>query len=149
MYKPRYIQYLNLPKIPNDIITQAISNIPACIEKYSKPNSNYIWTDFDNKNLDAWCKKNICADIYFAFQIMTGDLKIHKDIGTQIKFCYIIEPGGDNVLTTFYGEDSLTPLDSYLIEAEKWHILKVDTYHGVTNMEPNKIRFSVTGRIFE
>ena len=171
MYKPRNLQYINLPKIPSDIIEVAIKNIPTCIssaqaKKYATvqerdsdhedgkkkflqvSNSKYIWTDFENDALDSWCKQNICKDMYFAFQIMTGDVPIHKDIGTSVKFCYLIQPGGDNVITTFYDEDKTTPLDSYCIELEKWHILKVYANHGVSNFVSDGIRFSVTGRIF-
>ena len=171
MYKSRNLQYINLPTIPRDIIEVAIKNIPTCIsnaqaKKYATvqerdsnqedgktkflhvTNSTYIWSDFENQALDAWCKQNICKDMYFGFQIMIGDVAIHKDIGTSIKFCYLIQSGGDNVITTFYDDDKVTPLDSYCIELEKWHILKVNTCHGVSNFAPEKVRFAVTGKIF-
>ena len=171
MCKLRNLQYINLPKIPNDLVEVAVKNIPTCISnaratKYSNvqerdsilkdgktkflhvTDSTYIWTDFENQSLDAWCKQNICKDMYFGFQIMIGDVAVHKDAGTSIKFCYLIQTGGDNVITTFYNDDKITPLDSYCIELEQWHILKVNTWHGVSNFAPDQIRFAVTGKIF-
>lgn len=150
MYKPRYVQYINLPQIPIDIIQSSIANIPNYLSNESiKRGSSYIWTDYQNAKLDSWCKHNICKDMYFAFQVMTADVQIHKDVGTKTKFCYILKTGGDNVITSFYDDDKTTLLDSYCIVPEQWHILKVDTYHGVTNIHPGEIRFSITAKIFE
>jgi tartrate dehydratase alpha subunit/fumarate hydratase class I-like protein len=171
MYPSRYLQYINLPQIPRHIIEPAVANIPVCLaqarqqatvasdqkdlESQSQqqkflhvPASAYIWTDFENQALDAWCKQNICTDIYFAFQIMTGDVAVHKDKGTEIKFCYLIQSGGPEVMTTFYQADKTSVLDSYHIDQHRWHILKVNEYHGVSNIIPGQVRFSVTGRIF-
>jgi hypothetical protein len=149
MYKPRYIQYIHLPTIPQDIVAEAVANIPLHLDRSIRyANDNYRWSDFDNTRLDAWCKSNICQDIYFAFQLMTGDLSMHKDNVTKTKFNYLIQTGGDSVITTFYNNDK-EMIESYSVETNRWHIIKVDTYHGVSNVQPGQIRFSVTGRIFE
>ena len=144
MYKPRYIQYVNLPKIPADII----SSLPQDIESYNKETQgNYHWTNTHNEQLNEWAQQHISNDIYFAFQMMTGDLERHKDIGTLTKFVYIIDTGGCNVVTKFW-DDDLRLLDEYVIEPHRWHILKADTYHSVEGIEADKHRWSVTARIF-
>lgn len=149
MYKSRYIQYIHLPTIPQDIVAEAVSNIPLHLNN-SIPsiNDTYYWSDFDNRQLDSWCKSNICQDIYFAFQLITGNLSLHKDNITKTKFNYLIQTGGDSVITTFYNNNKEI-IESYSIEINRWHIIKVDTYHSVSNVQPGQIRFSVTGRIFE
>ena len=149
MYKPRYIQYINLPKVPAEILQKAVDNIPTCLEKFERPNNPYTWTDFDNTELDAWGKLNISQELYYAFQIMTDNMKIHKDTVTKTKFCYVIQTGGENVITSFYDEDQTTILDTYCIEQDRWHLLKADTYHGVSNLNHGNIRFSITAKIFE
>ena len=101
-----------------------------------------------NKEVNAWCQENICADMYFAFQIMNGNLGIHKDFGTKTKLIYLLELGGENVITNFYEDDKITVTHSYVIESHRWHILKADSYHSVINVEPGKYRFSITGRVF-
>lgn len=144
MYKPRYIQYINLPKVPEDIIL----DLPKDINLYqTQGNGNYHWTESHNAKLNEWAQKNICREMYFAFQLMTGDLPIHKDIGTLTKFVYIIEPGGSTVLTKFW-DDEYNLLDEYVIEKNQWHILKADTNHSVEGIETNKLRWSITARIF-
>jgi hypothetical protein len=144
MYKPRYIQYINLPAIPVDII----NNLPRSLNSYElQNNGNYNWTDSCNTQLNDWAQKNICSEMYFAFQFMTGDIPIHKDIGTKTKFVYIIETGGSKVCTKFW-DDDYNLLDEYCIEKNRWHILKADTNHSVEGIESNLIRWSVTARIF-
>ena len=144
MYKSRYIQYVNLPEIPEDIILE----LPKDINLYqTQCNNNYHWTNSHNAKLNAWAQKNICSEIYFAFQIMTGDLPIHKDIDTQTKLVYLLETGGTSVFTKFW-DDNFCLLDEYIINKNKWHILKADTYHSVEGVEKDQIRWSVTARIF-
>ena len=144
MYKSRYIQYVNLPSIPEDII----QNLPTKLDVYKKETiENYHWTDSFNEKLNAWAQENICKDIYYAFQMMTGDIPRHKDIDTKTKFVYIIDTGGSNVVTRFWDNDHML-LDEYIIEPFRWHILKADTYHSVEGIETDRYRWSVTARIF-
>jgi hypothetical protein len=149
MLKKRYIQYLNLPRIPDSIL----SKIPLDPEMYTtwtnghKNLDNYKWSDLYSQELNTWCKEYVCADMYFGFQIMFGHNEMHKDRDTLTKINYVITLGGDNVTTAFY-DDQSTLLDAYCIEPHRWHIFKADTYHQVQNLEPGQVRFSVTGRIF-
>lgn len=144
MYKEKYVRYLNLTTIPDDIIAE----LPADINLYNKNTfQNYHWTDSFNKKLNEWAQHHICNDMYFAFQIMTGDLPIHKDIDTKTKLVYLLQSGGNNVVTKFWDDDK-NLLDTYNIEKHRWHILKVDTYHSVEGIEENKFRWSITAKIF-
>ena len=147
MYPPRYIQYLNLPKIPQHIIDQ-LERDPTVYHQVSTVEGPYTWSDYDTKLLNVWCRENICSEMYFGLQIMTGNLPLHLDTGTKIKINYIIDPGGTDVITSFYDNDQVTLLDSYCIEPNRWHIFKADTHHQVTNIQPGQYRFGVTGRIF-
>ena len=150
MHKPRYIQYLSLPPLPPELTASISLNPQDYSCKAIGPGNldTYIWTNDHNQELDAWCKQNICPDMYFAFQILHTSNNIHKDNGTKTKLNYVLSTGGDNVITEFYDDDKTTLLDSYHIEPHRWHILKVDTYHRVINLEPNQYRFAVTSRIF-
>jgi hypothetical protein len=148
VYLPRYIQYLNLPQIPKEIFDTIPTDFSLYESKYKAKIDTYMWTDSHNQQLNEWCQTNICPDMYFAFQIITGDMGMHKDIGTRVKINYLVQTGGDNVLTEFFDDDQTTQLASYTIDAHRWHILKADTYHGVTNVAPGQVRFSITGRIF-
>lgn len=140
------IRYINLPTIPQSIVGQ----LPVSIDAYEKKveYDAYVWTDSFNKEINAWCKQNICEEMYWGFQIIRGDLPQHKDVGTKIKFVYVLETGGDNVVTNFYKEDQQTITHSYIIQPNKWHILEADCYHDVQGVAHGRYRMSVTGRIF-
>ncbi len=144
MYKSRYIQYLNLPKIPSKII----DNLPKEFELYETLNiDNYNWSKSHNYELNEWAQEHISKEMYFAFQLMTGDLPIHKDVDSKTKLLYLIDQGGSNVFTKFW-DDQFNLLDEYIIEKNCWHILKADTNHSVEGIEQNRLRWSVIARIF-
>jgi len=148
MYPYKYYQYINLPRIPDSILSKINYDFNSYDTKVTTPDGVYTWTDSYNQEINSWCQENICRDMYWAFQIIRGDFAIHKDRGTKTKFCYLLETGGSNVVTSFYDEDKTTVVDSVVLDPHRWHILKVDSYHGVTGIEPDKVRFSITGKIF-
>lgn len=144
-----YTRYLNLPRIPDSVLSKINYNFNEYNKKAGEGGSIYSWTDDFNQDVNAWCQSNICDTMYWAFQIIRGDLEMHKDTGgTLTKLIYLLETGGSNVATEFYADDKTTLLESVVLEPHRWHILKADTYHGVSGVEPGKIRFSITGRVF-
>lgn len=145
MYPQRYIQYLNFPRIPQEMLDK------LCIDPNSYQRTisyeSYQWSDEFNQEIDAWGKKNICENMYFAFQMMYADVPLHRDDGTLTKLNYVVNSGGSNVVTEFYNDNNEL-LDSYCIEPHRWHIFKADTLHCVKNIQPGQVRFSITARIF-
>ena len=150
MIENRFIRYLELPAPPQSLL----DSISLDITRYEKKSGGrmnpdtYAWSDSNNEQINQWCQENICKDIYWAFQYMTGEAKMHKDGGTLTKMNFIIDCGGNNVLTEFFADDGETKLASYNIEPLRWHIFKADSYHRVINIEPGRVRFAITGRIF-
>ncbi len=125
-----------------------VKELPTDINLYKKINyGNYNWTDSFTEKINSWGKEFVSNEMYFGLQIMTGNVPVHKDIGTQIKFVYLIDQGGTEVYTKFWN-DNLDLLDQYKIETNRWHILKADCNHSVEGLEPGKIRRSITARIF-
>jgi len=143
-YPPRYVRYLNLPPIPDSVI----NTLNRDYTQYEFTDSK-IWSKSFNDSINEWCKKNICEDMYYAFQIIQKDVPIHKDNVTVTKINYIIDTGGPQVATRFWNEDRTEILQSEILEPNRWHIMKVDVYHDVFNVEPGSTRFSITGRVFE
>ena len=148
MYPARYIRYFNLPLIPGRILSQINFDLDQ-YEKRVSAHGVYTWSDSFNQELDAWCKENICADMYYAFQIIRGDLPLHRDKGTKTKLIYLLQNGGDQVRTEFLDDDESTVLQSEIVPTHRWHVMKVDTLHRVIGVDPKKIRFSIVSRIFE
>lgn len=149
MDKVTRCRYMNLPKIPNDVL----SKINPDLDQYSVTVSNtpnYMWTDDFNEDINQWCKANICDSMYWAFQmIRPPEMQIHKDRTTTHKFLYVLDTGGDHVETKYYDEhDPFRVVETLIIPAHQWCILKVDCYHSVHNIDPGRVRMAVTGRIF-
>jgi len=149
MLDPRYIQYINLPQIPKEIINLLPTDDSVWQKKDVKGTMPwYRWSDEYNQEINKWCQENICSDMYWAFQLMSDDMPKHIDKGTATKFNYIISTGGNDVWTRFWSNDQKTMLAEYQIEPFQWHIFKADSYHSVEGIEPGQIRMAVTGRIF-
>jgi hypothetical protein len=143
MYPSRFIQYLNLPSVPTEILKN-ISTNPA---DYKFESGSY-WTDQHNQKINEWCQQHISAEMYFAFQCFDTDVDLHQDIGTEIKLNYLINTGGDQVSTEFYNSDRTTLLAQYTIDSHRWHIFRANVPHRVCNLQPNCVRFAITGRVF-
>lgn len=142
------IRYLNLPKIPDEIVTNLNYEFDQYSFKSNFLNGAYRWSDDFNQQIDAWCKQNICDTMHWGFQFMTSDIIPHKDVGTEIKLTYLIFAGGQNVRTNFFQEDKTTITHSFVIPLHQWHILDASKYHSVEGIETGQIRFSLTGRVF-
>jgi hypothetical protein len=141
-----YIKYVNWPKVPDSIL----NNIPKNDSNYQiKFNySTFNWSESNNEELDKWCKQIISKDLYYAFSLTKGDLLLHKDVHTILKLNYVINPGGENVVTRFWDDNKKDLLAEYVIEPHRWHIFNSNTFHSVHGIEKNQTRFSVTAQIF-
>ena len=150
MYIDQYIQYVNFPQPPKDLIDSISLNLSNY--KNARPGSSnpdtYFWTDEHNQEINQWGKKNICDELYFAFQFMTGFSQLHKDSDSKTKINYLITLGGSNVVTEFYDDTKETKLMEYRIEANRWHLFKADVFHQVSGIEPGNFRFAITAKIF-
>ena len=144
------IKKLILPKVPNYIIIEVHNSIRDGVDqawlgdRATQKLDQYSWIP-GNSTVQAWCTANISPDIYFGIQVITGDLPIHRDIGTEVKFNYVIEPGGESV-TNFYS-DEYKLIESVVLQPHNWYILNVNIFHDVKNITPGATRVSIVGRI--
>lgn len=141
------VRYLNLPKIPEELITNLNRDYSTYYDGNKGRLEHYIRTNAEGSEIAKWCNENIVPDTTWGFQVIDGDLKPHVDF-TLVKISYLFEAGGDNVLTEFYDSKTHEKIQSINIEPHRWHILQVSEPHAVRGIEPGKIRFSITGRIF-
>ena len=142
------IRYLNLPKIPNEILDSLNYNFDQYSFKATYLNGAYKWSDDFSQQVDTWCKQNICDTMHWGFQFMNNDIIAHKDVGTEVKLTYLIDTGGSNVKTNFFEDDKTTMTHSFVIPTHQWHILHASRYHSVEGIESGHTRFSLTGRVF-
>ena len=145
------VRYLNLPTIPLDLIQEEISILKSNTDPSNRVFPNYKWTSASKTKIENWCNANISENLVWGLQVMSGDLILHVDAPTKIKISYIIETGGNNVITEFYKDFEIKPenlLDKICIEPFRWHILNVNTPHRIIGVDQGKTRISLTGRIF-
>ncbi len=160
------IREFNFPQIPKDIIDNLSSDYQSYVDKWSVPSENsenkdiYRLTNSHNKDLDAWCKENICKNVTWEFQIIAEDTEIHRDHRPynsdiesgfpRVKFVYQLATGGNNVLTEIYDliDNKLVLAETYKFELHKWYLFNVQLWHRVIGITPGQTRFAVVGHIF-
>lgn len=75
--------------------------------------------------------------------ISSKGMNIHKDVGRTFALNYIIDPGGDNVLTHFY-DQSKELIESIHIPSKTFHMLRTQVYHSVSGLDPDKQRIALS-----
>jgi hypothetical protein len=144
-----YVKYLdNIPQIP-DILIQELLNT------YRRTNRCFFPYDYDNYrmyHINRGILKNYLKSIFsketkfFHIHVMNRDVDIHKDLGRDSCYNYIINSGGPNVLTNHY-DDNKNLIHSIKIEENRWHLLNSETYHNVTNLKSTRLAISVTSTL--
>lgn len=130
------------------------------------------WKDFDNVAkfdfLDApsevtdWVVNNIDKDVgYVSIQVMHGGSIITPHIDEVRSYAYNYILTANDGITGFYKPsneyrnykayaktyfpyDRLTLIEEIKIDALRWHRLSTQTIHGVTNLDPNLKRISLS-----
>lgn len=142
----RYQFCSEIPNIPEDLCklsVEKIRNIPDMftgvkiaqdiVPKYSlhkAPNA-----------IEQFLKPYFDADANFAFQLITQNLPIHKDFGRTNCYNYIIKTGGD--VSTVWYDDDLNKIESVVFPERKWHSIRVDNFHNVTDVTSTRIAITV------
>ena len=78
----------------------------------------------------------------FRYQTLKKEIPVHKDRGRDIAVNYIIDTGGEDARTVWYEEDYTTPTHDVQLPKNRWHELRVDTYHSVTGI--TSLRYAIT-----
>jgi hypothetical protein len=74
---------------------------------------------------------------------VSGIVPIHKDWSRSFPVNYVIEAGGNNVITSWYNDDH-SLIEEHKIKPNKWHILSGKVFHGVKGIEPGKERILIS-----
>jgi hypothetical protein len=141
-----YIEYLDLPPVPENLI-ESITDI---INKPPKASSNiaseyaFFKTRNVNDDLAIWLQSIFKNKIFAQYQLVYDGLPIHIDKGNRITaYNYLLDTGGENVRTVIYN-DKYKPLQSETLEVKRWHRINTGMLHGVHGIDPNKIRIAIS-----
>jgi hypothetical protein len=88
---------------------------------------------------------------YFSFdltnmircQVIKKNIIIHKDVNREIVYNYILDCGGNDVLTVWYDEDKTTELLNVKIPKNTWHVMDVTKFHTVKNITETRIALTI------
>jgi hypothetical protein len=142
----KYIEYLDLPNIPEhllepiqDIINKppkGSSDIPESYPYFKKRNVN--------TELHKWLQSIFDFKIDPQYQLVYDGLPIHIDKGNRIyAYNYLLVTGGNDVKTVIYDEH-LNPLQSEKIISKRWHRINTGMLHGVHGIPSNNVRVAVS-----
>lgn len=143
------VEYLDLPKIPEELIVDIYQTIRNTVpkERHSVPEN----TDAEKHN--AWNSikasdrlKEFTRSI-FEFEhdvhifVLSGNLPVHKDNTRDVAYNYVLETGGAS--TNFHDADKVLA-EEHNIEPFRWHKLDVKEFHSVLIPQPPRVLVSVS-----
>lgn len=143
------VEYLDLPRIPDEIIV----DIYQTIRNTTLKDRHSVPKDTDAEKHNAWNSikasdrlKEFTRSI-FNFEhdvhifVLSGDLPVHKDNTRDIAYNYVLETG--NATTNFHDADKKI-VEENSIETFKWHRLNVKEFHSVLIPNPPRVVVSVS-----
>jgi hypothetical protein len=142
----KYIEYLDLPEVP----PQLIESIQDIINKPPKDASSvassyaYFKTRYVNDDLKSWLQSIFDFEIYPQYQLVYKGLPIHVDKGNRLTaYNYLLDAGGENVHTAVYDEN-YKPLQIEKIDLRRWHRINTGMLHCVHGIHPDKVRLAIS-----
>lgn len=138
-----FVKEIKLPLVPTHIGDIVKRQAIQWVEYDNTSNENYGWIPADS-SVDKWCKENICEYAQWAVQVLIGDLPKHIDENSRVKIQYLLETGGENVISRSYKNDYA--VHSTVCDSNKWYILQTDEFHGVYGVTTTRI--ALAARIY-
>jgi hypothetical protein len=142
----KYIEYLDLPPVPENLIESITDIINKPPKAYSTVPAeyNFFKTRNVNDDLAEWLQSIVEYKIYPQYQLIYNGLPIHIDNGNRINaYNYLLDTGGKNVKTVVYNEN-YKPLQIEQLELKRWHRINTGMLHGVHGIEPDKVRVAIS-----
>lgn len=143
------IEYLNFPKIPEELIVdiyQTIRNTPVENRYSNKEGTDAekhgAWNSIKaSKHLKEFTESifNFKHDVHIF--VLSDDLPLHKDNTRDVAYNYVLEAG--DATTNFHNNDGEI-IESYSIDRFVWHKLDVSQYHSVNIPNGPRVLVSVS-----
>lgn len=139
------LEYLDLPSIPDEWLPslEQIKQLPP----YSPPeleerNLYYLRQLKDMRIielLNPYFDFDITERIFY--QYIGAELGIHTDYGRKTAVNYIINTGGENVVTKWFSDGEV--IHQEIVVAKRWHKIMVDVKHCVENITSDRYAISI------
>jgi len=142
----KYIEYLDLPKIPEHLLESIQDIIIKPPKNFSSISTDYPYfkTRYINDDLQTWLQSIFDFKVNAQYQLIYNGLPVHIDKNNRVTaYNYLLDAGGDNVKTSIY-DSSYKVLQSERIELKRWHRINTSILHGVSGIQPNNVRVSIS-----
>jgi len=138
--------YIDLPDIPENLLTEAYNSVNDNIPLVNLPFRNYKLLQC-RQNLKDYVGSFFKNPVICGIQTIVDNQGVHIDYNRTLVYNYIIDPGGDNVTTNFYVDLKKTKkIESICINPFKWHKLKVFIPHEVEGIVERRVAITVWER---
>jgi len=132
---------VDLPQLPDDILDSDPESILKRTCTFDR--IEYGYGSFEaNPELYEFLQPYYKTPIIVRYQLVLNDLPKHTDFCDQDYKCnYIITPGGDNVITTWYKQDRVLAYTQF--ESQLWYKFNVTLEHDVINVKSPRVSVTV------
>ncbi len=143
----QYINYLPLPKIPDNLKEDFYQLKSRPFEVNTIFDSvNYFKVKNVTPEIIHWCQSIFDFEIICKYQFVYNGLPIHTDLngkGRKVAFNYLLDTGGTNAKIMVYDYNGKV-VESLCADVEKWHFLRTNVPHNVTNIDQNSVRIALS-----
>tara|TARA_A100001035_G_C27701525_1_gene462697 strand:- start:473 stop:973 length:501 start_codon:yes stop_codon:yes gene_type:complete len=114
-------------------------------EQYNIKTSVYDQFEVQSEVVSAITKQlsfNIHPD-HIRYQVLRAGIPKHTDAKRYGIINYIINAGGDNVVTKWYDSDD-NVIETRVVEEKKWYKMKTDIDHTIEGMTSDRLMLSIS-----
>lgn len=124
-----------LPTIPEYFILTEPDEIKSGVSIHPYPSETYSsWTIAGiTDELELFLQPYFKFEIQARYQILTGNIPIHSDVGRQFAYNYLLV-SDDNIATRWWDDDH-NLLHSTVFKKRKWYWLDVKTLHDIEKVD--------------
>jgi len=140
-----YEEVYFLEPIPEYLIDD-IETIRSRRNMFAYPEHEHIYASYlVSDDLHDFVQQQFDYSVLVRYQVIGKKLPVHVDIGIQEKYNYIIDQGGDSVMTRWWdSEESPTKIvyETHIPQTV-WHKMKVNVPHDITEVSHARISVQV------
>lgn len=136
---------LDLPKIPSELVFHDPNIVRERQPNIWKEVPTTVYTQHTvNQDLIDFLQPYFDQELKIRYQVLEHRVPIHKDIGRVAAINYILDAGGDNVVTRWYEDDKQTVKFEKQIPIHVWHRIDTTVYHGIHGIQDKRLALTIS-----
>lgn len=139
------LEYIDLPAIPDEwlLSLEEIKKLPSFSPIALETHNLYYLRKVTDERIINLLQPHLDFDISNSlfYQYIGKQLGSHIDYGRKTVINYIINTGGENVVTKWFSGTDVIFQD--IIEEKRWHKITVDIPHSVDNIQTDRYMLTI------